>query len=590
MTTPQRTVRQLRLSAPSRAQALAMLPRLEDALRCASLPDDGARLLVVRRLALGRLRHDIDATALTRLVERRVAAAEGGWVDATAPAAASAEGVVFASVLDARIALSLRLLRGEPVADWYWPLAVPEAAAAAGPGDRVRLIARAVATSPEARVGLPAWAAALVHGGVGPRLAMVIAPAEGEALLQLTGLAGRHRASVEDPARHGPAVAPAVAPQVAPAVAPAVAPTAATRPADPRAGVAGLPVWLQSLLSMSATLDARATVPVAVRLSAASVALQAEAGTVAAAESGPMAGLRPTPARDDPPARPGDAGDAGDAGAAILPSGHVLDRAAASLHTRSMADRPGASAGATRQARPAPPAELAAAAGDAAVLARWADGGAATAVGGLLFLLPLLARLGLADWCDPQGDAPAFTAKVLQAALRRLAAADDDPAWGLALAAGSAGGLARDAAASVAATPTATAAPSTAVSVAATTAATTAASPAAPPAAWHDARLAPRACPPLWMAQQLAAAATAEAQAALWLDACRRWLRRSGGIGLASLVRRPGRLALTASHADLFFRLDQTDLRVRRLGLDIDPGWLPWFGRVVAFHYRQGPR
>jgi hypothetical protein len=29
---------------------------------------------------------------------------------------------------------------------------------------------------------------------------------------------------------------------------------------------------------------------------------------------------------------------------------------------------------------------------------------------------------------------------------------------------------------------------------------------------------------------------------------------------------------------------------VRRLGLDIDPGWLPWFGRVVAFHYRQGPQ
>ena len=547
MVTPQRTVRYLRLSAPSRAQALALLPRLEDALRCASLPDDGARLLVVRRLALGRLRHDIDAGALARLIEQRVAAAEGGWVDAAAPAAASAEGVVFASVLDARIALSLRLLRGEPAAEWYWPLAVPEAAAAASPGDRVRMIARAVAASPEARVGLPAWAAALVHGGVGPRLATVIPPAEGEALLQLTGLAGRHRASVADTARHGPAVGPAVAP------------TTATRPADPRAGVAGLPVWLQSLLTVSAAPDGRATASVTARPSAASVALQAEAGTVAAAVSGPVAGLWPTPVRDGPTAR------SGDEGAAILPPGHTLDRAATTLHARSTADRPGAPAGA---AQPARPAELAAAAvaADAAVLAPWADGGAATVVGGLLFLLPLLARLGLADWRDPQGDAPAFTARVLQAALCRLAAADDDPAWGLARAAGSAVGLARDAAASPAA------------------------STAASPAAWHDARLAPRTCPPHWMAQQLVAAATAEAQAALWLDACRRWLRRSGGIGLASLVRRPARLALTASHADLFFRLDQTDLRVRRLGLDIDPGWLPWFGRVVAFHYRQGPR
>jgi hypothetical protein len=92
------------------------------------------------------------------------------------------------------------------------------------------------------------------------------------------------------------------------------------------------------------------------------------------------------------------------------------------------------------------------------------------------------------------------------------------------------------------------------------------------------------------MARRLAEAPDAPAQAALWLDACRRWLRRIGGLGLASLVARPGRLALTATHADGFFALAQTDLRVRRLGLDIDPGWLPWFGRVVAFHYRQGPR
>jgi hypothetical protein len=24
---------------------------------------------------------------------------------------------------------------------------------------------------------------------------------------------------------------------------------------------------------------------------------------------------------------------------------------------------------------------------------------------------------------------------------------------------------------------------------------------------------------------------------------------------------------------------------VRRAGLDVDPGWLPWFGRVVNFHF-----
>ena len=92
------------------------------------------------------------------------------------------------------------------------------------------------------------------------------------------------------------------------------------------------------------------------------------------------------------------------------------------------------------------------------------------------------------------------------------------------------------------------------------------------------------------MAQRLSDASTGAAQAALWLDASRHWLRRIGHIGLASLVLRPGGLALTATHADVHFHLDQTDLRVRRLGLDVDPQWLPWFGRVVAFHYRQVPR
>jgi len=50
---------------------------------------------------------------------------------------------------------------------------------------------------------------------------------------------------------------------------------------------------------------------------------------------------------------------------------------------------------------------------------------------------------------------------------------------------------------------------------------------------------------------------------------------------------RPGFISLTPTHADMHFRLRDTDMRVRQLGLDIDPGWLPWFGRVVSFHYDE---
>jgi hypothetical protein len=70
-----------------------------------------------------------------------------------------------------------------------------------------------------------------------------------------------------------------------------------------------------------------------------------------------------------------------------------------------------------------------------------------------------------------------------------------------------------------------------------------------------------------------------------WLVASRRWLRRHARIGLADLVLRPAALALTPTHVDVSFDLAHADLRVRRAGLDLDPGWVPWLGRVLTFHY-----
>ena len=64
------------------------------------------------------------------------------------------------------------------------------------------------------------------------------------------------------------------------------------------------------------------------------------------------------------------------------------------------------------------------------------------------------------------------------------------------------------------------------------------------------------------------------------------WLRRHCRLSLRSLINRPGRVILTATHWDVIFDLNQVDLRLRRLALDVDPGWVPWLGRVVQFHYR----
>jgi hypothetical protein len=52
-----------------------------------------------------------------------------------------------------------------------------------------------------------------------------------------------------------------------------------------------------------------------------------------------------------------------------------------------------------------------------------------------------------------------------------------------------------------------------------------------------------------------------------------------------TLLRRRGRLYVTATHVDLVMSLDQVSLPVRMARLDRSPGWLGAFGRVVLFHF-----
>jgi hypothetical protein len=49
------------------------------------------------------------------------------------------------------------------------------------------------------------------------------------------------------------------------------------------------------------------------------------------------------------------------------------------------------------------------------------------------------------------------------------------------------------------------------------------------------------------------------------------------------------RLRATETHLDLDLATGDVDLVLRLSGLDLDPGWVPWLGRVVAFHYDAIP-
>jgi hypothetical protein len=72
---------------------------------------------------------------------------------------------------------------------------------------------------------------------------------------------------------------------------------------------------------------------------------------------------------------------------------------------------------------------------------------------------------------------------------------------------------------------------------------------------------------------------------AMWLSAVRGWCKRQLRTGLKQLICRPGRVHITETHVEVTFELAQLDTRVRRVALDVDPGWVPWLGRVVMFHY-----
>lgn len=76
-----------------------------------------------------------------------------------------------------------------------------------------------------------------------------------------------------------------------------------------------------------------------------------------------------------------------------------------------------------------------------------------------------------------------------------------------------------------------------------------------------------------------------------WYAALRTWAHRYRypRLTLKTLIHRPGHLTLTPTHLDLTFNLTQVDIRIRKTGLDLNPDWLPWFGKVVQFHYEASP-
>ncbi|HZJ66287.1 MAG TPA: hypothetical protein VFD36_22430, partial [Kofleriaceae bacterium] len=109
------------------------------------------------------------------------------------------------------------------------------------------------------------------------------------------------------------------------------------------------------------------------------------------------------------------------------------------------------------------------------------------------------------------------------------------------------------------------------------------------PATSHDADLAdadrhaaalPIVLPP-WLDRFCCGAA---AQLAAHLRAC---LDSDAPLAALShkVAARPGTILVTRTHIDVTLDLADVDLDVRRAALDVNPGWVPFLGRIISFHY-----
>ncbi|AMK76234.1 MULTISPECIES: hypothetical protein [Methylomonas] len=68
------------------------------------------------------------------------------------------------------------------------------------------------------------------------------------------------------------------------------------------------------------------------------------------------------------------------------------------------------------------------------------------------------------------------------------------------------------------------------------------------------------------------------------LNLAQRWYGKTG-VWQPKLLALAAQIQYSPSHIDLYAPMNAIRLPVRLAGLDINPGWLPWLGRVVSFHY-----
>ena len=587
MSVADRRVRKVRLTGPDETLIRRGAILLEDAFRTASLPHAAAgRLLVFRSLALGAIRSSASSATIAVTIERRVWELAGSAVRAEDPAAPHRPVVWFRDETEPFIALAVRLAAQQPTDAWFWPLAVSAWKPALPRDEALRAVLFGVLdTRPGAAAGMRLLVELVERGLEGPLLS-ALRWQEGPALVQRFGWSpppvGPPPADLEEAKGSGVRLALRRA---------SVLETWGGRwgAQDARS------LWLAAVLVAAERpirlLD-RQLVRRAQRVLERAIAQTTPVRPAVATEPTPRPGFEATLSAQD-------------ASAVVSPRGSLAVSGDAERGPAQPIDRNQGSEGRTappspRESRLVTPRPHAGTEPMSDIIARASPESPGfehhTEYASLLFVVPLLERLGIAPFLEahPRLIEWDFPRRLLLHLAGRLRIAADDSV----LAA-----IPRDSDEDVSPRRAGFTAPVVWRNSVCRGASWILRQLAGPDrvrsladasgrlvvAVWQG--RAPPVVRELVSGQRVGRAAPRvinsdeDVLLSSWTSAMRRWCRRFAAMGLRELVSKPGRLTVTRTHVDVAFDHRLIDIRVRKAGLDLDPGWVPWFGRVVHFHY-----
>jgi hypothetical protein len=535
-----RRIERLRLTAQAEEGLTRGRLLVEDAMRIASFPGETeGRVVVIRQLALGIVDPDRSSAALAPVIEEAVRSASARALRFDDPAAPAADVVYFPSALAAAGAFVERLVGGGGT-EWFWESLFESRISRAEPEAAVHIAVDRLLELPGGAVHVAALVNVLRVRGTVDRLLGWLRPGDGERLLTECGLplTPRHRGP-SAPARVAEGAVETGQPRLPPeslgGAVRAWYPMLATWSArwsdtDPRTRWLAAAALVGTQPSMLAHSELQVLSEVVLRAAQRAQVAPSPPQVSGAGRRRPR--QRGSPSLDAPPRLERSKAEGSPIGEINLPPRIDNAMEASSVPKISVPPEvPRANGGVT----PSPGARAAAKTPADSVIEEsagsatpsWEFDFRPTISGGLLFVLPVLSKLGIDEALRLNQILveTEFPQRFLLHLADRLMVPDTDA---------------------------------------------------------MRAALAPRDPQPEVPADW-------DRLLGSWLTRVRRTVHRAAGMGLRALVARAGQVAATRTHIDVVLQLRDLDIRVRRAGLDIDPGWVPWLGRVVSFRYEGEP-